>query len=443
MSDNMRSLLTRFGVTVFLALLGAFAVPSIASAAPTALTYTYDHHIFTLYPASYPEWRQARTQWYYQGVAAVPPARLLTCGKEGLADAPGWTRSSVTDWDEQAIARTIQKSIAAAFDRPAGNVRIRRNGSGSVVFEGRGLPGRSVDLAVAAQLTAAALEDDVRSITLPVKKVEPALTVEDPELQAMGIREVVTVGESVYAGSPKNRRHNIANGVNKFNGHIIPQGTVFSFNEVLGPVNAATGYLKELVIQGPQTIPDFGGGLCQVSTTAYRGPWEYGMPIVQRKNHSFAVQYYSPQGTDATIYPPSVDIKFRNDTPGALLIQSFTDEKDRAYFIYYGTKDGRAGEVFGPFITDRVAAPKEEKIEYSIEVAPGERKKVGDRHDGLKAMWYRSVQRPGTGATMESFFSSYEARPLYTLIGVAAGDNRLPTETDLSDEPPSWLPNRE
>jgi vancomycin resistance protein YoaR len=169
------------------------------------------------------------------------------------------------------------------------------------------------------------------------------------------------------------------------------------------------------------------------------------MPIVQRKNHSYAVTYYSPQGTDATIYPPSVDMKFLNDTPGALLMQSFTDDEDRAFFIYYGTKDSRKSEVFGPFISDRVSAPKDERVEYSTDrnkVQVGEKKKVGDRHDGMKVMWYRSLQpEQATGATLESFFSLYETRQLYYLIGVESGDNRLATGGDLSDEP-SWLPSR-
>ncbi|HRH93038.1 MAG TPA: VanW family protein, partial [Candidatus Peribacteria bacterium] len=317
--------------------------------------------------------------------------------------------------------------------------RIWRNESGSVVFDGKGLPGRRMDVERAAALTREALEKSIATIVLPVTETQPAITVDDDDLRTLGIREVVTVGESVFTGSPKNRRQNIAVGVSKFNGHLIPQGSVFSFDEVLGPVNATTGYVKELVIQGDQTIPDYGGGLCQVSSTAYRGPWEYGLPIVQRKNHSYAVTYYSPQGTDATIYPPNVDMKFLNDTPGALLMQTFTDELDRAFFIYYGTHDDRRSEVFGPFISNRVLASRDEKTQYSADLAPGERKKVGERHDGLDAMWYRTVQMPGSGATTESYFSHYEARQLFYLVGTPSGANT--TSGDLS-EPPSWLPSR-
>ncbi len=425
---------------VLVGVLAVFGVPETTWAAPAQLTLTYDHHIFTMYPNNHPEWKQPRKQWYYEGVPAVPPARLLTCGSEPV-DAPGWSHEEIVEWNLEAIGRSIRKEIGAKFDREPGSVRISRTGSGEVVFDGHGLPGRNIDVTRASALVREALDRNVSQVMLPVIETAPLVTVEDEDLKAQGIKEVVTVGESVFAGSPKNRRHNIAVGVDTFNGHLIPQGDTFSFVETLGPVNAATGYLKELVIQGDQTIPDYGGGLCQVSSTAYRGPWEYGMPIVQRKNHSYAVTYYSPQGTDATIYPPSVDMKFKNDTPGALLIQSFTDEKDRAFFIYYGTKDDRKSEVFGPFVSNRIGAPKEEKIEYTTDLAPGERKKVGDRHDGMQVMWYRSVQMPGTGATMESYFSHYQTRPLYYLVGVGAGESLPATDGDLS-EAPSWLPSR-
>jgi hypothetical protein len=415
--------------------------PLAVAAAPSSVTYTYEHHIISVSVAAHPEWKQARTVWTYRGVPAVPPSRLLSCGEEELAEA-GWASRIETGWNEDAIAETIRTEVASRLDRSAGSVVIRKLLTGAIVFEGRGLTGRSVNIPLAAALTKTALETDTATVLLPMTETQPQITVEDEELRNMGIKEVVMTGESVFAGSPINRRHNIAVGVNKFNGHLIPKDSVFSFVEVLGPVNDRTGYRKELVIQGAETLPDYGGGLCQVSSTAYRGPWEYGLPIVQRKNHSYAVSYYSPQGTDATIYPPNVDMKFLNDTPGALLIQSFTDEKDRAFFVYYGTRDDRKTEVFGPYITDRVAAPREEKISYTTEIPPGEKRKAGERHDGMNVLWYRSVQKAGTGALTERFFSHYQARPLYWQLGVTADEMARLTGA-ARNETPSWLPSSE
>ncbi len=433
-SPFMRLQPASFGIGLGLLL---YAVP--ASATVPSIVYTYQHHILSISVSAHPEWREAKRVWLYRGVEAIPPARLKTCGDD--VEEPGWTWEARAGWNEDSIRQTIETEISSKLDRDPGSVVIKKNASGSVIFEGLGLTGRKVQSALAAALTVQALERGISIVAMPVVETQPTLDVADDELRSLGIKEVVTIGESVFAQSPVNRRHNIKVGLSKFNGHIIPQGSIFSFNHTLGPVNAATGYRKELVINGDTTLPDYGGGLCQVSSTAYRGPWEYGMPILQRKNHSYAVSYYSPQGTDATIYPPNVNMRFRNDTPGALLIQTAMDDHDRAYFIYYGTHDDRTSDVFGPYIFDRVSAPREEKISYTTDIPVGEKRKAGERHDGMKAIWYREVTMPGSGSVLERFYSAYEARPLYWQIGVTAEEMRSRTSGDLS-ETPSWLPSK-
>ena len=419
---------------------GLFLMPMFAPhahAAGAALTYSWQYHIFTVHPQD--SWKSAHTLWLYQGKRAIPPARIQNLSKEELATQHAWEKREEEQWDLSAIEKTLRKSISPEMEREKGSVTISRNASGSIVFEGMGLTGRSVDYAALASLTVQALSQNIRSIVLPVKEIQPTVTVNDPSLVAMGIREVVSVGESSFAGSPENRRHNIRVGIDRFNGHIIPQGTVFSFNERLGPVNANTGYKRELVIQGAKTIPDFGGGLCQVSSTAYRGAWTMGLPITQRRNHSYAVQYYSPAGSDATIYPPNVDLKFKNDSPGALLMQTLVTKDDRAYFIYYGTKDDRSSEVFGPFIWARVAAPKEEIILKSTSVPVGTKKKVSERNDGLKAAWYRIVRAGNAPEIRERVYSLYETRSLTFELGVEP-EAILTASGAVTSDAPSWLP---
>ena len=418
-----------------------FVVTPTLQAAPAAITYVYGHHIFTISVLAHPEWHSPVEKWFYRTIEAVPPARFLSCGTTSVIEE-GWTREEGLAWNEETIRTTLAQEIGSKLNRDAGDVTIRRSASGVITFLGYGLTGRDIDLVLAAHLTKTALEQEIDLVQLPVLETQPHITVLDPELRSLGIKEVVTTGESVFAKSPIHRRHNIADGVSKFNGHLIPQGSVFPFDQVLGPVSDKTGYEKELVIQGDTTIPDYGGGLCQVSSTAYRGPWEYGMPILQRKNHSYAVSYYSPQGTDATIYPPNVDMKFRNDTPGALLMQTFVDDSDRAFFIYYGTRDDRSTEIFGPFISERVEASKEVKTVYTTEIPVGEKRKAGERHDGMNAMWYRRIERANSGSVLEHFFSFYEARPLTEQIGVTPADMARLTPGALS-ESPSWLPRKQ
>ncbi len=395
-----------------------FSIPRAHAAAP--LTYRHQHHLFTIDPSLNPQWRSLEETWTFDGVPFDPPAAWRVDGDSVPPLPPGVRRRATFSWNQAAIRETIDRSIGKVLRRAPGNVVIRRDEKGKIVFDGVGLTGREVDLDGAVSLTIAALQQNLNDIGLPVRETQPEIRIDDPQLVEDGIREVVTIGESTFAGSPVNRRYNIGVGLRRFNGQLIPAGAAFSFNAVLGKVDGSTGYRKELVIKGDRTEPDYGGGLCQISTTAYRGVWEYGFPILKRKNHSYTVRYYAPAGTDATVYPGAVDMVFKNDLPTALLLQTY-QENDNAYFIYYGTRDTRTTEIVGPFIYDETPPPPD-KTELTLDLPPGEKKKLNERVPGQKAIWYRFITsslESGTDEKAETVYSHYEARPLFTALGVA------------------------
>ncbi|TSA46411.1 hypothetical protein D4R52_00550, partial [bacterium] len=182
---------------------------------------------------------------------------------------------------------------------------------------------------------------------------EPQVRLTD--LNNLGIQELLATGKSDFTGSTASRITNIRVGAARYRGLIIKPGEIFSFNKFLGPIDAEHGFKPELVIKPEGTVPEFGGGLCQVSSTAFRAAFFGGLPILERRNHSYAVKYYEwisddqPRavGLDATIYPGAVDMKFQNDTPGAILIWTRV-EGNRLYFDFYGTPDHRVVTVDGP-----------------------------------------------------------------------------------------------
>lgn len=186
-------------------------------------------------------------------------------------------------------------------------------------------------------------------IPLITEKTQPEITTED--IGNMGITALLATGESNFYGSPKNRKHNIMVGASRFHGVLIGPKDEFSFNTALGKVGAKQGYLPELVIKKDKTVPEYGGGLCQVSTTAFRGAVKAGFEITERENHAYPVQYYNPQGTDATIYPPHPDLRFKNNTPAYVLIQTRI-EGNKLYFDFYGSDDGREVTLKGPYTYD-------------------------------------------------------------------------------------------
>jgi vancomycin resistance protein YoaR len=116
-------------------------------------------------------------------------------------------------------------------------------------------------------------------------------------------------------------------------------------------VDGEHGYLPELVIKQNRTEPEFGGGICQVSSTVFRAAIYSGLKITARRNHAYPVKYYAPYGMDATIYIPKPDLKFVNNTPGHILMQA-SIEGTELIFRFYGTSDRRKVEVDGPHILE-------------------------------------------------------------------------------------------
>ena len=184
-------------------------------------------------------------------------------------------------------------------------------------------------------------------IALPTEIMQPKLVASDRE--RLGLKELVGEGHTNFQGSPKNRIYNIKRALEQFQNIIINAGQEFSFVNYLGEVDGEHGYLPELVIKNNRTEPEFGGGICQVSSTIFRAAIYSGLKITQRRNHAYPVKYYRPYGMDATVYIPKPDLAFINNTPGAILVQS-TIEGTELIFRFYGTKDDRIVTIDGPHI---------------------------------------------------------------------------------------------
>lgn len=259
------------------------------------------------------------------------------------------------------------------------------------------------------------LQEGKTTINLDVAQTSP--NKELSELNNLGIKELVGRGESAFSGSPANRRWNIKVGVSKMTGIIVKPGEEFSFNKYLGPVEASTGFKPELVIKQTGTVPEFGGGLCQVSSTAFRAAMHAGLPILARRNHSYAVQYYAPQGTDATIYPGVQDMKFKNDTGNSILIWPYFKDDNHLIFDFYGTFDNRKVELGTPVQFDR-------------------------KPDGsMKAYWTRTVTYANGEKKDDRFNSTYQPPALFHKEETFVNSNGAQTnQNGTPTTPPPTIP---
>ncbi|MCK5607293.1 VanW family protein [Candidatus Pacearchaeota archaeon] len=323
---------------------------------------------------------------------------------------------SIKGIDFVEIKDYLDKYVAPEINREKQDVTISLDEEGKPIFEGFAFSGQSIDYEKAFYLIRDAFLKGEEDVRLPIK-VDPATVTVSPELEEKGIIELIGMGETDYSGSPYNRRSNIRVGLSRFNGWLIPPKEKVSVIKKLGAVNQYTGYLPELVIKGDKTIPEYGGGLCQVSTTVYRSILFSGLPINERRNHSYAVSYYDPQGLDANIYIPSPDLKFTNDTEDHILIQT-TMIDNKAYSNIYGTAVDRHVDLIGPWYYS-YRNPPPTRIETTSQLAPGEKEIVGGAHAGFQASWYRRISHGDESKEdiIEHIYSNYQARPLYMMVG--------------------------
>jgi len=191
------------------------------------------------------------------------------------------------------------------------------------------------------------IEQKQKEISI-ILEYTPAL-IREETLAQLGIVDQIGVGISNFKGSPASRITNIKIGLAKLNGVILKPQEEFSFNDLLGEVSAKQGYKTGYVIKDKKLVLEYGGGICQVSTTMFRSAVNSGLEITERNPHAFPVSYYNPQGFDATVYPPHPDLRFINNTPGNILIQGYASGTV-AVFEFYGQDDGRRTEIKGPII---------------------------------------------------------------------------------------------
>ncbi len=175
--------------------------------------------------------------------------------------------------------------------------------------------------------------------------------IDESQFDALGLKILLGKGESNFRGSSKSRVKNINVAANKISSTLLKPGEEFSFVNTLGKVDARNGYLPELVIKGNKTIPEYGGGICQVSTTLFRAALNAGLPIIERRNHSYVVNYYGKPGLDATIYLPKPDFKFQNDTNHHILIQHYI-VGTILYYEIYGTSTGKTAKTIEPVVLE-------------------------------------------------------------------------------------------
>ncbi|OGE34032.1 hypothetical protein A3H85_03685 [Candidatus Daviesbacteria bacterium RIFCSPLOWO2_02_FULL_40_8] len=320
---------------------------------------------------------------------------------------------------DQERLENYLKSISLKINRPMKNPRFQVNSSSykPVVTEFQTAQvGQELNIEQTKSLINQSLINKTRQITLPVNTIPPSI--ETADTNNLGIESLLAQGTSHFAGSIENRIYNLKLAASRINGVLIAPNEVFSWNQTVGDISASTGYKQAYVIKSGRTVLDDGGGVCQTSTTLFRAVLNAGLPILNRTAHAYRVGYYeqdSPPGIDATIFYPTVDFKFKNDTGKHILIQA----RSSGYSLYvdlYGTFDGRSVELTKPTVVNQTPPPPELRQE-DPSLPKGTIKQIDWAAWGAQVSFKRTVTKSGAKMIDETFYSNYKPWQAVYLVG--------------------------
>ena len=190
---------------------------------------------------------------------------------------------------------------------------------------------------------------------------------------------------------------------------VVQPGQEHSFLSA-GNFSEEEGFVEGYAIVAGKLEKVVGGGLCQVATTLFRAASNAGMEITDRAGHTYVVYFYENiLGFDATVFSPTRDFKWRNDSPGPVTMATSTDlAASTVTFELWGTSDGRTVAYQGPF-TKNVVRPGEATWQYDKQLHSGQTKQLVHGRAGMDVSLIRTVTMPdGSVKHLDTFFTHYQ-----------------------------------
>ena len=270
---------------------------------------------------------------------------------------------------------------------------------------------------------------------IPAVITEPKVTV--AQLEDMFVSKTISEYSTSYASSDANRASNVALAASKINGKVLNPGERFSFNGVVGPRTAATGFKIAHVYEGDRVVDGMGGGICQVSSTLYNAVVLADLKIVSRTNHSMPVGYV-PLGRDATVSYGTIDFVFENNKTHPIKITAVTSNRRLTVSVCGAASDRAEVDIitenagYTPFATKEIP-------DSSMKV--GEKKIVKNGTNGAIVNSYKVYKKNGVAVSKEFLAkSTYVAIAREVKVGTAPTGESAPVQNETPQTPQTPQP---
>lgn len=338
----------------------------------------------------------------------------------------GKAYTTTARFDEEALEAAVA-ALATAHDVLPVDATVSFDSETNTIVYLEETNGLQLDQAALLAALQAANNGD--KVTATLVETQPELTKATLETQFV----LRGAQHTSFKGSSKNRKFNINKGAAIISGTILHPNDEFSCNTTLGVRNKDNGWKMAGAYVGGAVDEQYGGGVCQLSSTLYNAVVKADLEIVDRRNHSMPVSYID-QGLDATINSVGnmIDFKFKNNTDDIVIIVAYT-EGNTLYFEIYGK----------PFATDeydeiRLRAERTKKLypsgDWVLEVdnnmKPGTEEVVQERRNGAIYQSYKQYYKDGVLVREEPLATSeYKAFNGKKMVGPTVTASPSPEAT--------------
>lgn len=226
------------------------------------------------------------------------------------------------------------------------------------------------------------------------------------------------------------RTNNIRLASKAINGTILNPGDEFSYNGVVGERSESRGYKPAGAYANGKIIEEFGGGVCQPSSTLYMAVLRADLLVTERTNHSFTVAY-TPLGEDATVDYGTLDFRFKNDTDYPVKILA-EQTGGQMIMTLVGTKTSDKTVKTRTEVLATYSPSTVEKKDNSMKV--GQTRVDQSGITGYSTRTYKIITEGGKTSEELTNKSSYQKRDKIVYVGT------IPVETPKPETPKAPTP---
>lgn len=324
---------------------------------------------------------------------------------------------------DEGLASSVLKEKITSLENGATNATITKTADGFEITEGK--EGKVVNIEKSLKVILEHLNKNWNHEPFEAKMV---LETGKPAIMAEDLSEIKDIlGQFSTDAGGGDRWQNLKAGSDMLNGTILMPGEEISVYNSTAPYDAEHGYVQAGTYENGEIVPDWGGGICQVSTTLYNAVIYAELEILERYPHSMTVSYVDPS-RDAAIAGGYMDFRFKNSYDTPIYIYSEIDDANQLTFIIYGKETRPAGRTI-EFESETINI-EEYEVTYkeNPEMSLGEMEYTGNPHSGRDSCLWKIVYEDGEEVSREKFNTSYYMKVDEVIeVGTAGAGGALST----------------